>query len=77
MRYIQIFEAFSKEQFTEKQVLNCIEKGGTIKAKIVNDFKGEIPDELEPLSMEGNEVTVRIENDLFTVFLKDIEKINL
>ena len=72
LKYLKLFENFSEED-----IINCINKGGTIDVEIIQDKKGKPQESVRPVSIEGNRVSVEVDNDIYEVELNDIKKINL
>lgn len=67
----------------EEDLVNCIKAGGVIYAKTIKglkdiknkDIKHKEEDPIEPLSVDGETVTVDIDNNTFEIDLSDITKI--
>jgi hypothetical protein len=72
MRYIKVFEHYIKSE----DIIKCIENGGTIETNIVKGLFDN-PTEVRPISIDGDEVTVEIDNKTYDVSINDIKKINL
>jgi hypothetical protein len=82
MKWIKFFEDFKNNNeegtlITQDDVIKCIEKSGRVFATIIKGFPDNDPGEpIRPVDIdEDGVVTVDISGKLYTVNLKDIEKI--
>lgn len=75
--YLKLFEEFKVKNIKEEDIIDCIKKGGTIEVEIVKNKKGKPDEPLRPVSIDGDIVTVEIDNQMYEVELDDIKKINL
>ena len=74
MIHIKLFEDFSN--ITEEQILDCIEKNGSIYVDFIENYKGDTSDPMTPVSIEGDTVTVEKDGNYYDVKLKNIKKLN-
>ena len=77
MKYIMLFEDFKQNNIHIEDVVKCIDRGGVIYAKIINDFPKNDPDvSLNPISIdEEGTVTVELDGENHEVELKNIDRI--
>lgn len=84
MKWIKLFEDFKNNNeegtlITEDDIIKCIEMGGAIYSTIVKDFPDNDPKQpLRPVDIdEDGLITVDFDGNLYTVKLKDVEKIEM
>jgi len=82
MRYIKLFEDFKQNNvegklITQDDIIKCITDGGVIYATIIKDLPDNKPESaLRPIDIDKDGlITVEIDNDEYSVDLKDVEKI--
>jgi hypothetical protein len=82
MKRIKLFEDFKNNNedgtlITEDDIIKCIEMGGSIYSTIVKDFPDNDPKQpLRPVDIdEDGLITVDFDGNLYTVKLKDVERL--
>lgn len=77
MKHLKLFEDFKVKNITVDDIVDCIQKSGSIYATIVKDLPDNNPEtSLKPVSIdEDGLVTVLIDGDEYEVDLKDVKRI--
>jgi hypothetical protein len=77
MKHIKLFEDFKVKNITVEDIMNCIQKSGSIYATIVKNFPDNDPKTpLKPVSVdEDGLVTIEYDGSEYEVDLNDVEKI--
>ena len=78
MKWLKLFEDFKDSKVSVDDIIECIEKGGSIYAKIVKEYPDNDPNEpLTPVNIdEDGSITVEIDGNHFEVELKDVDRID-
>lgn len=77
MKLVKKYEDFKVNNITEKDVMDCIRKGGKIYSSIVKEYPENDPKKpLTPKDIsENGEITVELDGEIYTVDLDDVERI--
>lgn len=76
MKYLKIFEDFKYNNITSDDIVNCIKNNGILYADIINNFPDNDPnDELIPVSVDNDTVTVEFNGNNYEVNIKNVKKI--
>ena len=75
MKHIKFFEDFKVKNFTEEDIIKCIDNDGYIETDIVGDLPDNPDEPIRPVSIDGDIITVDVNNKKKTVKLKNVEKI--
>jgi hypothetical protein len=78
MKWLKLFEDFKDSKVSIDDIIECIEKGGSIYAKIVKQYPDNDPSEpLTPVNIdEDGSITVEIDGNHYEVELKDVDRID-
>jgi len=78
LKFLRLFEDFTEGKFSIEDVERCRREGKRIYASVVKDFPKNDPDqELEIVDIDKNtgEITVMVDNNIYYVDLKNVERI--
>ena len=78
MKWLKLFEDFKDSKVSIDDIIECIEKGGSIYAQIVKEYPENDPNEpLIPVNIdEDGSITVEIDDNHYEVELKDVDRID-
>jgi hypothetical protein len=79
LKFLKLFEDFTEGKFTLDDIDRVRKEGKKIYASIIKDLPNNDPNqELEIISLDKdtNEVTVSIDNNIYYVDLKNIERVS-
>jgi len=76
MRIIKLFEQWNTN-FTEQQIIDCIESGKLIEVDVIQDNPKKPTEPVRPLSIDGDYVLVDFEDKIWRVKIKNITKIGV
>ncbi len=79
MRFLRLYEDFNEGKFTNDDIIRCIKEKKPIFASIVKDFPNNDKESpLEVVSIDDNGlITILIDNNIYYVELKNVEKLGL
>ena len=77
MRWIKIFEDFTKSKVSLEEIIDCIEKGGNIYAEVIKGYpNNDLKTPLRPVDIdEDGNITIDIEGKLYEVELEKVKRI--
>jgi len=78
MKWLKLFEDFKDSKVSVDDIIECIEKGGSIYAQIVKEYPDNDPNKsLTPVNIdEDGSITVEIDGNHYEVELKDVVRID-
>jgi len=78
MKWLKLFEDFKDSKVSVDDIIECIEKGGSIYAQIVKEYPDNDPNNsLTPVNIdEDGSITVEIDGNHYEVELKDVVRID-
>ena len=78
MKWLKLFEDFKDSKVSMDDIIECIEKGGSIYVQIVKEYPDNDPNEpLTPVNIdEDGSITVEIDGNHYEVELKDVDRID-
>ena len=78
MKWLKVFEDFEDSKVSIEDVINCIENGGSIYARIVKEYPNNDPENpIKPVNIdEDGSITVEIDGNHYEVELKDVDRID-
>jgi hypothetical protein len=78
MKWLKLFEDFKDSKVSIDDIIECIEKGGSIYSQIVKEYPDNDPNEpLTPVNIdEDGSITVEIDSNHYEVELKDVDRID-
>lgn len=78
LKFIKLFEDYSEGKFRIEDIERCRREGKGIYSKIVKDFPQNdenLPLEVIDIDTDNNEISVMIDNNIYYVDLKNVERI--
>lgn len=75
MKHLKCFEDFKVKNFTEDDIIKCIDNDGYIETDIVSDLPDNPDEPIRPVSIDGDIITVDVDNQKKTVKLKNVKKV--
>jgi len=78
LKFIKLFEDYSEGKFRIEDIERCRREGKSIYSKIVKDFPQNdenLPLEVIDIDTDNNEISVMIDNNIYYVDLKNVERI--
>jgi hypothetical protein len=78
MKWLKLFEDFKDSKVSVDDIIECIEKGGSIYAHIVKEYPDNDPENpIKPVNIdEDGSITVEIDGNHYEVELKDVDRID-
>jgi len=78
MKWLKLFEDFKDSKVSVDDIIECIEKGGSIYAQIVKEYPDNDPENpIKPVNVdEDGSITVEIDGNHYEVELKDVDRID-
>jgi Ca2+-binding EF-hand superfamily protein len=78
MKWLKLFEDFKDSKVSVDDIIECIEKGGSIYAQIVKEYPDNDPENpIKPVNIdEDGSITVEIDGNHYEVELKDVDRID-
>jgi len=78
MKWLKLFEDFKDSKVSVDDIIECIEKGGSIYAQIVKQYPDNDPENpIKPVNIdEDGSITVEIDGNHYEVELKDVDRID-
>ena len=78
MKWLKLFEDFKDSKVSVDDIIECIEKGGSIYAQIVKQYPDNDPENpITPVNIdEDGSITVEIDGNHYEVELKHVDRID-
>ena len=78
MKWLKLFENFKDTKVSIDDIIECIEKGGSIYAQIVKEYPdNDTENPITPVNIdEDGSITVEIDGNHYEVELKDVDRID-
>jgi hypothetical protein len=75
VKHIKCFEDFKVNNIQEEDIINCINSDGYIETDIVGDLPDNPDEPIRPISIDGEDILVDVDNQKKIVKLKNVKKI--